>query len=157
MDPTTFESGVFSNTTLRRVFVYIVDAYVRDIVLDDIASVSGQSKFELCRLFRRSILTSPMRFLWLYRVMLATEMIHAADDRPLSKIATAIGFKSSAHFSRAFRKVHAMSPKDYRIRCRFYSQLPAGQVFSGEPSEEIRTAALIRALKSTQTDQKSVV
>lgn len=110
------QGEVFNNRVVNRAVLFMKETYQNKVDLDGIADHVGRSKYELCRVFRRSLLISPMRFLWLFRVMIATELMKAFHHKPLSEIALETGFNSPAHFSRAFRKIHGITPKELRMK-----------------------------------------
>jgi AraC-like DNA-binding protein len=62
---------------------------------------------------------SPFRWILQRRLELAASLL--ADSRQLSRsitdIAFGVGFKDTSHFSRAFRYLHGVSPREYRERC----------------------------------------
>lgn len=55
---------------------------------------------------------------WSRRLQLAREWLERSDPRDvaISEIAYGVGFKSTAHFSRKFKKVFGSNPRDFRAR-----------------------------------------
>ena len=101
-------------TSLRPVFRYIQEHITEELTLEGMTAVSGMSESTLSRRFRRHLKRSPIRWLWLYRTLLAAECIQVAPELQLIDVATACGFSSSAHFSRLFHKVVGTPPREYR-------------------------------------------
>lgn len=61
--------------------------------------------------------TTPSDYLWQCRLEKARECLVLGDSRrSISDVAFALGFSSSAHFSRAFRQRYDSAPRDYRRR-----------------------------------------
>ena len=98
----------------RKVILFILENFSEDIALDDLAQQAGMSKFNFCRRFQIDCGITPMRWLWDFRTLLAAEFINQDPNWSLTDVAFSCGFTSSAHFSRAFKKVHGKSPSQYR-------------------------------------------
>lgn len=60
--------------------------------------------------------TSFSELVWSERLEKARNWLAASDPRDwsISEIAYGVGFKSAAHFSRMFKRVHGMNPRDFR-------------------------------------------
>ena len=71
----------------------------------------------LAELFTREVGVPPHRYLVERRVERATELL-AGTDLPLTAIAHELGFASSSHFSRVFKALVRVTPRDYRRRHR---------------------------------------
>jgi AraC-like DNA-binding protein len=99
---------------IQQVLDRLFDSFAESITLDDLADLVGISKFDLCRRFRREFGVTPMRWLWLFRIMLASEFIARDPGWSLTDIAFHTGFSSSAHFSRLFTRIFNMTPSQYR-------------------------------------------
>ncbi|MFK7873982.1 MAG: helix-turn-helix domain-containing protein [Oligoflexales bacterium] len=113
----TLEEKVTSLGTvasLRTVFRYVQEHITEELTLEGMTAVSGMSESTLSRRFRKHLKRSPIRWLWLYRTLLAAECINVAPELQLIDIATSCGFSSSAHFSRLFHKMIGAAPRDYR-------------------------------------------
>ena len=83
----------------------------------------GLSAGHLAEVFTREVGVPPHRYLVERRVERATELL-AGTDLPLTAIATELGFASSSHFSRVFKDLVRVTPRDYRRRAR--SHAPVG-------------------------------
>ena len=100
------------------VIPYIVENFAEEISLADLAEYAGMNRFHFCRRFQKECDITPMRWLWNFRALLAAEFIRLDPNWSLTDIAFACGFTSSAHFSRAFKKIHGLSPSRYRREVR---------------------------------------
>ncbi len=78
----------------------------------ELESITGLSRYDLARQFRRMYGTSPYRYLVLRRLDFARQRIH--DGRPLAEAACEAGFADQAHFTRAFKSTYGMTPGRYR-------------------------------------------
>lgn len=79
--------------------------------LEEIASAAGLEVSSVCRLFRRFHDRSP------YRYLLQRKMILAAEDLVengglVKEAAQRVGFADPYHFSRCFKAVHGVAPRD---------------------------------------------
>ena len=63
--------------------------------------------------------TSFSELVWDERLAKAKEWLSTSDPRDISisEIAYGVGFKSPAHFSRMFKRVVGMNPRDFRCEC----------------------------------------
>ncbi len=103
-----------NNVVISKVINHITEEFAEEITLEDLAEVAGVSSFQLCRIFKKNLGYSPVRWLWLFRIQLAYEYIALIPECSLTDIAFSCGFSSSAHFSRVFRKIYEISPSDFR-------------------------------------------
>ncbi len=81
--------------------------------LGDITRAVGVEASHLCRLFRRYQGLSPYQYLLHRKMALAAELL--MDPTALVKEAAgAVGFADPYHFSRCFKKVHHVAPKEFQ-------------------------------------------
>lgn len=83
--------------------------------LDDVVQHCGISKPYLCRLFERFHGSSPYYFLTQLKMAHAAGMLARAPVR-VKDVAEAVSFENPYHFSKVFRRVHRMSPLEFRRR-----------------------------------------
>ncbi len=69
----------------------------------------------LCRLFRRFDRQTPYEFLMRAKMQLAAERLHAPGIM-VKEVAAAVGFSDPFQFSRAFKAVYGLSPKEFISR-----------------------------------------
>lgn len=106
--------------------------------LADMAMIVGLSKFHFCREFRRVIGSSPYAYLKRRRIARACLLL-AGSTANISDIATQVGFKTHAHFTKAFVDVAKMTPRSYRARHNGTADSPAGKS-NYDPFSETRSA-----------------
>lgn len=86
---------------------------VRLGTLGDITKAVGVEASHLCRLFRRYQGKSPYQYLLHRKMALAAELL--MDPAALVKeAASQVGFADPYHFSRCFKKVHRVAPKEFQ-------------------------------------------
>lgn len=88
-----------------------------------VASSLFISKSYLCRRFKGETGLTIGQFITKERIRIAQRLLMTTSDR-VGSIALKLGFNSSAHFSRVFRKETALSPSEFRSR---FSQVPPGK------------------------------
>jgi AraC-like DNA-binding protein len=78
----------------------------------ELESITGLTRYDLCRQFRIMFGTSPHRYLLMRRLEFARERIHR--ECPLAEIAYDAGFADQAHFTRVFKSAFGLTPRRYR-------------------------------------------
>ncbi|MCX6118089.1 MAG: AraC family transcriptional regulator [Proteobacteria bacterium] len=99
---------------LERAVHYMIENITEELTLDDLANAAEISKFNFCRQFHRHLGLPPLKWLWRFRVHLASELLNRPLYWSVQDIAFAVGFSSSSHFSRVFREYFNTSPTEYR-------------------------------------------
>lgn len=94
--------------TAERVRDFILASAARRIAIAELERVSGLSRWELARQFRKAFGVSPYRFHLLRRLAYARELL--GHGLPLADVALASGFADQAHFSRHFRNAYGLTP-----------------------------------------------
>jgi AraC family transcriptional regulator len=88
-------------SAIRRALTYINDRPNRQINLDELAAVSGLSRFHFSREFKRHVGTTPTWYVERARIARAKELIRGAE-LSLAQIALSVGFADQSHFTRRF-------------------------------------------------------
>jgi AraC-like DNA-binding protein len=90
----------------------LIDAQAERLAtLEEIAKTAGVEASSVCRWFRRYQGTSPYQYLMRRKMNLAAE--HLVENGGLVKeAAQRVGFADPYHFSRAFKSVHGVAPRD---------------------------------------------
>ena len=109
------EGGNGYRRAMRRRIQDFVLANLADPALcaEVIAAAVGISERQLHRLFQIGGMTL-VRWIWQQRLQRCREDLARAPHARISEIAFAHGFSDAAHFSRAFRDMFGMSPRDFR-------------------------------------------
>ena len=105
--------GVAAEETYLRCRGIIEEQVVRLATLGEITKAVGVEASRLCRMFRRYQGQSPYQYLLHRKMALAAELL--MDPRTLVKqAAERVGFADPYHFSRCFKKVHRVAPKEFQ-------------------------------------------
>ena len=83
----------------------------RRIGVDELAAIARVSVFALCRAFRRDHATTPYRLVLEVRVRHATAMLGAGAS--IVDAAMQTGFADQSHFTRHFKRLVGMTPRQY--------------------------------------------
>ncbi len=94
---------------------FIENHYQEDLSLEMMAQHANMSKSTLNRMFRKALNTSPTSHVIQVRIRKAAEMLRLTDNN-ITDIAYRVGFADSNYFSRQFRQVTGVSPRQYRAR-----------------------------------------
>lgn len=106
-----FES---TNPIIKRVTEFTIMNLAEELTLEDLARIAKVSTFYLCRLYKKELGLSPMKWLWFQRTMAAGAFLMTDRNFSLTDIAFSCGFTSSAHFSRLFKSTYGLTPSQYR-------------------------------------------
>ena len=106
-------SKSFTAQHYKQVLDYIAINYGQNILLEDMATQAGLSPSHFSRLFKQTIGHSPYQFLMAYRIEQAKKMLDNPNQLMVD-VALSCGFSDQAHFSRVFKKIEGLTPKEYR-------------------------------------------
>ena len=106
-------SGGLAGWQLRRVLECMAANVERDVGLDELVALTGLSRAQFFRAFRRSTGSTPARH------MLGLRMHHAGTlllaGRSIGEVAQGLGYASGSHFAAAFQRVNGASPSAWRL------------------------------------------
>jgi AraC family transcriptional regulator len=92
----------------------IIETQVAQLAtLSDITRAVGVESSHLCRLFRRYQGLSPYQYLLHRKMALAAELLMNPATL-VKEVAGRVGFTDPFHFSRCFKKVHRVAPKEFQ-------------------------------------------
>ncbi len=92
---------------------YIEQNFQNDIAVTDIANFCGINRSYFGKIFKQSIGQTPQEFLMNYRMIKSTELLKYTQ-MSIGEISKAVGYENQLHFSRAFKKIFQLSPRDWR-------------------------------------------
>ena len=98
---------------IREAIAYIENNYQYDISIEDIAGAIGLNRSYLSKIFRNAVGSAPQQFLMNYRMVKATEML-MLTKRSINEIGVAVGYPNQMRFSRAFKTIYGVSPREWR-------------------------------------------
>lgn len=91
---------------------YIVTHYEEPITVEGLAAYASVSHSSLYRRFVKRFQMSPKRFLLEYRIERACVLL-ATTGCSIQEISNSVGFEDPFYFSRAFKEVKGVSPRQY--------------------------------------------
>lgn len=100
---------------IKEALSFIEQRYSEDISIEDISSFCGLNRSYFSKVFRDTMGESPQSFLLHYRMARAAQLL-TETRLPISAISTMVSYPNQLHFSRAFKNVYGISPRDYRSR-----------------------------------------
>ncbi|PKA41317.1 AraC family transcriptional regulator [Rhizobium sullae] len=101
-------------SAVQRARDYLMENYVSDVGLEELAAVADLSRAHLIRAFRKEFHITPHAFLTDIRIRVARRKLQAGGQP--AEIALECGFADQAHFSRHFKARTGVTPGQYRAR-----------------------------------------
>ena len=96
---------------------YIEQNFQNDISVENIAAVCGLNRSYFGKIFKDGIGKSPQEFLLNYRMIKAAELLKLTK-LSIKDVGNAVGYPNQLHFSRAFKNIYGISPRDWRNQNR---------------------------------------
>jgi AraC-like DNA-binding protein len=112
-----------ANRHLLRVRDAIDRGYAEPLDVEALARAAHVSRAHFIRSFRTAFGETPHRYLQRRRLERAMAMLRDTGI-PVTEICLDVGFSSLGTFSRTFREVLGVSPRDYRERSRAAARAP---------------------------------
>ena len=99
--------GLYGDARLARSLAAIHKDPAREWQLDELADIAAMSRTRFAAAFRSASGWTPMQYLGWWRMQIARQEL--AAKRTVADVAAAVGYRSEAAFSRAFRKAFGVS------------------------------------------------
>lgn len=106
-------SGRVRDFYIKEALNYIEQNFQNDISVENISSFCGLNRTYFGRIFKETVGKSPQQFLLSYRMAKAAELLKLTE-LSISDIGNAVGYPNQFHFSRAFKNVYGVSPREWR-------------------------------------------
>ena len=110
---TLISSGRMSDYYIKEAINYMEQNFQNTISIEDIAAVCGINRSYFGKIFRNSTGRSPQEFLMNYRMVKATELLKLTS-LSIADVGSAVGYENQLHFSRAFKNIYGVSPREWR-------------------------------------------
>ena len=98
---------------IKEAITYIEQNFQNDISVVDIANRLGINRSYFDKIFKQTLKQTPQEFLINYRMIKATELLRLTK-MSIGDISKAVGYENQLHFSRAFKKIYNISPREWR-------------------------------------------
>lgn len=100
---------------IKEAISFIEQNFQNAISVEDIAACCGLNRSYFGKIFHESMGKSPQDFLISYRMTKAAELLKLTD-LSITDISNAVGYPNPLHFSRAFKNVYGISPRQWRYQ-----------------------------------------
>ena len=98
---------------IKEAISYIEQNFQNDITVETIAASCGLNRSYFGKIFHENMGKSPQEFLISYRMSKAAELLKLTA-LSIADIGNAVGYPNQLHFSRAFKNVYGISPRQWR-------------------------------------------
>ncbi len=98
---------------IKEAISFIEQNFPNEITVEDIARFCGLNRSYFGKIFHENIGKTPQEFLISYRMTKAAELLKLTG-LPISDIGNAVGYPNQLHFSRAFKNVYGIPPRQWR-------------------------------------------
>ncbi|MBD2772832.1 helix-turn-helix transcriptional regulator [Iningainema sp. BLCCT55] len=98
---------------LQRVIEYIIDHLSDQVLLQKMASEVGMSQYHFSRLFKQSTGLSPYQYVIHCRIERA-KILLLSSKLSISEVASVVGFPDQSQFTRHFKRLTGVTPKEVR-------------------------------------------
>ena len=98
---------------LTKLKEYLDEHYTEKISLDELAIHFFINKYYLTKIFKETYGTTINNYIIAKRITRAKQMLRFTD-MTLEEIAIAVGMNGGNYFSRMFKKIEGISPREYR-------------------------------------------
>ncbi len=109
------QSNKMSDFYIKEAINYIEQNFQNNISIEEIADLCGLNRSYFGKIFKKSIGRSPQEFLMNYRMVKAAELLKLTA-LSIAEIGSAVGYENQLHFSRAFKTVYGISPREWRVQ-----------------------------------------
>lgn len=109
------QSSKMSDFYIKEAINYIEQNFQNNISIEEIADLCGINRSYFGKIFKKSIGRSPQEFLMNYRMVKAAELLKLTS-LSIAEIGSAVGYENQLHFSRAFKTVYGISPREWRVQ-----------------------------------------
>ncbi|MDO4621523.1 MAG: AraC family transcriptional regulator [Eubacteriales bacterium] len=109
----TKTSAAAASEPIRQTIRYVEENFKEIITLDDVCELTGYGKESFCRLFKRKMGMSFLKYLNEVRLTHCCHELAATDD-PISMIMERNGIRGQKQFNASFKALYGMTPSEIR-------------------------------------------
>ena len=105
-----------SNTTndyLQNAITYITANYTKEIHIKELANACNLSQSHFMYLFKEELGMTPLAYQQTLRIKDTMSALVSTKQR-ITEIAAQVGYQDPLYFSRVFKKIVGVSPREYR-------------------------------------------
>lgn len=99
----------------QNMLTYLQKHYAVEFSLDAVADYIGLSRSECCRYFKKQSGQTISDYLLQYRIHKSMNLL-TGTDTGIAEVAQACGFSNQSYYTKRFRELTGMTPKQYRLR-----------------------------------------
>ncbi|WP_373215980.1 AraC family transcriptional regulator [Ruminococcus sp. 5_1_39BFAA] len=107
------QDGKLSKFYTREAVAFIEQNYAQPITVEDMAARCNLERSYFGKIFKETMGQSPQSFLIRYRMSKAAQLL-TTTDFSICDVGVQTGYPNQLHFSRAFKNVYGISPREYR-------------------------------------------
>jgi len=107
------QTGKLQDFYVREALSFIEQNFQNDISVEDIAAFCNLNRSYFGKIFKDAVGKNPQEFLINYRMTKAAELLKLTE-LTIGDISNAVGYPSQLHFSRAFKTVYGIPPRQWR-------------------------------------------
>lgn len=101
------------NKDLENVISYIIQNYNSNISVETLSIIAHMSQSNFYAVFKKQFAISPISYINNYRITMAAEKLLQTTNT-IGDISKSVGFSDQLYFSKLFRKMYGISPREYR-------------------------------------------
>mgnify|MGYP004648752005 FL=1 len=117
------QDGSIRDFYIKEALSFIEQNFQNDISIEDIAACCGLNRSYFGKIFHDTIGRSPQEFLISYRMAKAADLLKITS-LSIADIGNAVGYPNQLHFSRAFKNIYGISPRNWRMKNKLIEKTP---------------------------------
>lgn len=114
---TSPKNGRLRDFYIKEALSFIEQNFQNDISVEDIAATCGLNRSYFGKIFKEALGKTPQEFLLSYRMIKAAELLKLTS-LSIGDISNAVGYANQLHFSRAFKNLYGLPPREWRNQNR---------------------------------------
>lgn len=103
---------------IQEALQYIEHNFHNNISVEDIAEICGLNRSYFGKIFKEAIGKTPQDFILSFRMAKAAELLKFTN-MSIGDIGNAVGYENQLHFSRAFKNIYGLPPREWRNQNKF--------------------------------------